>query len=143
MHRAAGRVGERLRDRLHDRRAAGLLEEYTGGKTIEELIKLGYETSRVADSISWEDLREKGYYVVPPDPGWENIPAGLIEFYEDPEKHPLTTPTGKIEFYATGLAEHFPDDEERPPVPKWIPQGRLPRGDPRDRAAARSIRCWS
>jgi anaerobic selenocysteine-containing dehydrogenase len=61
--------------------------------------------------------------VVPPMRGWEDIPAGLIEFYEDPEKHPLSTPTGKIEFYATGLADNFPDDEERPPVPKWIPQG--------------------
>ena len=101
----------------------GLAEEYTGGKTIPELIKIGYETSRAADSISWEDLRRKGYYVVPPMEGWEDIPAGLIEFYEDPEKHPLSTPTGKIEFYATGLAEHFPDDEERPPVPKWIPKG--------------------
>jgi molybdopterin guanine dinucleotide-containing S/N-oxide reductase-like protein len=101
----------------------GLLEEYTGGKTIPELIKIGYETSRVADSISWDDLRRKGYYVVPPMRGWEDIPAGLIEFYEDPEKHPLSTPTGKIEFYATGLADNFPDDEERPPVPKWIPQG--------------------
>ncbi len=46
-----------------------------------------------------------------------------IKFYEDPEKNPLTTPTGKIEFYATGLAEHFPDDDERPPVPHWIPYG--------------------
>ncbi len=47
----------------------------------------------------------------------------MIKFYEDPEKYPLSTPTGKLEFYSTGLAEHFPDDEERPPVPKWIPQG--------------------
>jgi trimethylamine-N-oxide reductase (cytochrome c) len=101
----------------------GMLDEYTGGKTVPELIKLGYETSRVAHLVSWDDLCEKGYYVVPTDPDWEKIPAGLIEFYNDPEKHPLSTPTGKIEFYATGLAEHFPDDLERPPVPKWIPQG--------------------
>ena len=101
----------------------GLLEEYTDGKTIPELIRLGYETSRVAHLISWEELNEKGYYVVPPDPDWEKIPAGLIQFYEDPEKYPLSTPTGKLEFYATGLAEHFPDDIERGPVPKWIAQG--------------------
>ena len=101
----------------------GLLEEYTGGKTIPELIRLGYETSRAAHLISWEDFNKKGYYVISPDPEWEKIPAGLIQFYEDPEKYPLSTPTGKIEFYATGLAEHFPDDEERPPVPKWIAQG--------------------
>ncbi len=112
-YEAVCRIAERL----------GMLEEYTGGKSIEELIKIGYETSRAADRIGWEELRKKGYYVVPPDPDWEKIPAGLVEFYEDPEGHPLSTPTGKIEFYATGLAEHFPDDSERPPVPKWIPSG--------------------
>jgi molybdopterin guanine dinucleotide-containing S/N-oxide reductase-like protein len=101
----------------------GMLEEYTGGKTVPELIKLGYETSRVAHLISWEDLRTKGYYVVPTNPDWEKIPAGLIQFYEDPEKYPLSTPTGKLEFYSTGLAKHFPDDLERPPVPRWIPKG--------------------
>ena len=101
----------------------GMLEEYTGGLTIPEIIKLGWEHSGSADKISWEELNEKGYYVIPTDPDWEKIPAGLIDFYEDPEKHPLSTPTGKLEFYATGLAEHFPDDEERPPVPHWIPEG--------------------
>ncbi len=101
----------------------GLLEEYTGGKTIPELIKLGYETSRAAHLVSWEELNEKGYYVIPPDPDWEKIPAGLIDFYNDPERYPLSTPTGKLEFYSTGLAEHFPDDQERGPVPKWIAKG--------------------
>jgi len=101
----------------------GLLEAYAGGKTVQDLIRHGYENSRIAPFISWEEFREKGYYVIPTDPDWESVPAGLIKFYEDPEKHPLSTPTGKIEFYATGLAEHFPDDEERGPVPKWIPSG--------------------
>jgi hypothetical protein len=101
----------------------GLLQEYTEGRSVADLIKLGYETSGVADRISWEEFNEKGYYVVPPDPDWEKIPAGLVEFYEDPEKHPLSTPTGRLEFYSTGLAEHFPDDEERPPVPHWVPEG--------------------
>ena len=110
-------VGCKIAERL------GMLEEYTGGLTIPEIIKLGWEHSGSADKISWEELNEKGYYVIPTDPEWEKIPAGLIEFYEDPEKYPLTTPTGKLEFYATGLAEHFPDDEERPPVPHWIPKG--------------------
>ena len=100
-----------------------MLEEYTEGRSIPDIIRLGWETSGFADKITWEDLNEKGYYVVPTDPDWENIPAGLIEFYEDPEKTPAQTPTGKLEFYSTGLAEHFPDDPERPPVPQWIPEG--------------------
>ena len=44
----------------------------------------------------------------------------MIEFYEDPVNNPMETPTGKIEFYSTGLANFFPDDEERQPVAKWI-----------------------
>jgi len=101
----------------------GLLEEYTGGKSVQEWIRNGFETSGVQHLITWEKLKEKGYYVIPTDPKWEEYPHGLIKFYEDPENNPLNTPTGKIEFYATGLAEHFPDDDERPPVPHWIPYG--------------------
>jgi anaerobic selenocysteine-containing dehydrogenase len=101
----------------------GLLQEYSGGLSVPEIIRQGYEACGSADKISWEDFNEKGYYVIPTDPDWESSPAGLIQFHDDPVKHPLSTPTGKIEFYATGLADNFPDDEERPPVPKWIPQG--------------------
>jgi anaerobic selenocysteine-containing dehydrogenase len=119
-------IGESVSDyevvcKIADR--LGLLEEYTGGLSVPEIIKLGYETSGLSDRISWEELNDKGYYVVPTDPDWEKIPAGLIQFYDDPEKYPLSTPTGRIEFSSVGLAEHFPEDEERPPVPKWVSQG--------------------
>jgi anaerobic selenocysteine-containing dehydrogenase len=101
----------------------GLLEEYTEGKSIPDWIKYGWEISRCADLVSWEELNEKGYYVVPTADNWEDVPAGFYEFYKDPEKHPLSTPTGKLEFESTGLLKHFPDDLERPPVPKWIAKG--------------------
>jgi trimethylamine-N-oxide reductase (cytochrome c) len=101
----------------------GLLQEYTEGKSIPDWIKYGWEISRCADLISWEELNEKGYYVVPTADNWEDVPAGFYEFYKDPQKHPLSTPTGKLEFEATGLLKHFPDDLERPPVPKWIAKG--------------------
>ena len=61
--------------------------------------------------------------MVSPQPDWESIPAGFYKFWEDPVANPLQTPTGKLEFYSTGLAEHFPDDPERPPVPHWIAEG--------------------
>jgi len=102
----------------------GLLEKYTGGKSIPQLIKEGWEkASDCTDLISWEELNEKGYFVVPTADGWEDVPAGFYKFYKDPEKYPLTTPTGKLEFEATGIAEHFPDDLERPAVPKWVAKG--------------------
>jgi trimethylamine-N-oxide reductase (cytochrome c) len=104
-------------------RKLGKYEEFTEGKTVEEWIRFGFENSGVADRISWEEFNEKGYYVVPTAPGWEKTPAGMTGFYRDPGANPLHTRSGKIEFYGQWLAEHFPDDEERPPVPGWVPQG--------------------
>jgi trimethylamine-N-oxide reductase (cytochrome c) len=101
----------------------GLLEEYTEGKSIGDWIKTAYEKCGISAAISWEDLQEKGYYVVPIDEKWQENKPGLLSFYEDPEKNPLSTPSGKIEFYSERLAKHFPDDRERPPVPHWIPRG--------------------
>jgi trimethylamine-N-oxide reductase (cytochrome c) len=100
-----------------------LLEEYTDGKSLEEWIRAGYEDSGVAKYISWEKFNEKGYYIVPNDEHWQKQKAGLAAFYEDPENNPLETPSGKIEFYSERLAVNFPADNERPPVPHWIPSG--------------------
>ncbi|MBP1707268.1 MAG: molybdopterin oxidoreductase [Chloroflexi bacterium] len=101
----------------------GLLEKFTGGKTVEELIKINFENSGVQKLVGFEELKEKGYFPIPTDPGWKKRPVGLREFYDDPEKHPLRTPSGKIEFYAQNLAKYFPDDKGRPPVPHWVEKG--------------------
>src|ERR1035437_7540106 len=65
-------------------------------------------------------MKKNKYYVVPTDPNWEKIPAGMIEFHDDPKKWPMSTPSGKLEFYSERLAKNFPDDKERPPVPHWV-----------------------
>jgi anaerobic selenocysteine-containing dehydrogenase len=101
----------------------GLLEKYTGGKSVEELIKLSFDTSGIQDKISYEEFQKKGYFVVPTNPDWKKFPVGLQQFCEDPEKHPLKTPSGKIEFFSQNLAKYFPDDKGRPPVPHWIEKG--------------------
>ena len=62
--------------------------------------------------ISWEEFKQKQYYVVPSDPNWEERPAGLYNFYKDPDKYPLPTPSGKLEIYSQRLADHFLDDME-------------------------------
>ncbi len=101
----------------------GLLKEYTGGITVEQLIRSSYENSGIKPMISYEEFDEKEYFVIPTDADWKKYPAGLSKFYEDPENNPLTTPSGKIEFYSERLASHFPGDKERPPVPHWIEKG--------------------
>jgi anaerobic selenocysteine-containing dehydrogenase len=101
----------------------GLLEQYSGGKSIEEWIKLAFENSGVQELISYEEFEKKGYYAVPIDPEWKKYPAGLRMFHDDPENNRLNTPSGKIEFCSQNLLKHFPDDKERPPVPHWIEKG--------------------
>jgi len=101
----------------------GKYEEVTEGKTVEEWIKAVFETIVPKGSIGWEEFQEKGYAIIPPAPDWEEDPPGLFEFYKDPEAHPLPTPSGKLEFYSERLAKNFPDDKERPPIPKWIEKG--------------------
>jgi molybdopterin guanine dinucleotide-containing S/N-oxide reductase-like protein len=102
----------------------GLYEAYTEGRTVQDWMKFGFENSNAQDLVSWEELNNKGYYCVPPADNWGKDPPGMIEFYKDPDAHPLKTWTGKIEFEARDLLEHFPNDEERPPVPHWIPFGK-------------------
>ena len=101
----------------------GILGEYTENRSVQEWIEHGFSKSGIQDKITYEKLQENGYYVVPTADEWEKTPAGLIGFYEDPDNHPLTTPSGKLEFYSDRLAEHFPDDKERPPLPHWVEQG--------------------
>jgi len=100
----------------------GLYDEVTGGKTPEEWVKTVYDTN-ISGFVSWEELREKGYFPFPPAEDWESDPPGLRKFYEDPVANPLKTPSGKLEFYSEMLAKHYPDDQERPPIPKWIEKG--------------------
>lgn len=101
----------------------GLLEQFTGGKTVDEWIKNGFDHSGVENMITFEELLEKRYYVPPTADDWREHPANISEFHDDPENHPLRTPSGKLEIYSERLASMFPGDEERPPMPKWIPYG--------------------
>ncbi|MDP2917840.1 MAG: molybdopterin-dependent oxidoreductase, partial [Dehalococcoidia bacterium] len=103
----------------------GLYEDYTEGKTIEELQKSVFGDMELHKYISWEEFKEKSYYVYPFAEDWAKDPAGLIKFYQDPVKNPLPTPSGKLEFYSERLARYFPDDTERPPIPKWVEKSEM------------------
>ena len=104
-------------------KAMGLFGEFTKGKTVEEWIKTAYELSGVKDLVSWEELREKSYYVVPIAPDWEKDKPGMHAFVADPQANPLQTPSGLLEIYSEALATTFPCDLERPPIPKWVERG--------------------
>ena len=94
----------------------------------EEIIEIFYSSSGIAVIDEKDDFHRKDIFVQPCDPDrvdLEKFPPGLSKFVADPEKNPLMTPTGKFEFTSTAIQEHFPDDEERPPYPKWIERSDL------------------
>jgi len=64
----------------------GLGEAYTEGKTIEQWIRFGFETSGAQAHLSFETLEDKGYFVVPTDPNWQQSPAGMADFYARPQE---------------------------------------------------------
>ncbi len=120
----------RLAERL------GCYEDFTdGGRSEEDWIRAFYDISDLPKLISWEDFKKKGYFVIPLPDDYKPTPA-LRWFYEGREcdtpdfynpkrgtekAKELGTYSGKIEFISQSLKEHLPDDEERPPMPRYIP----------------------
>ena len=96
-----------------------------------------------ADAIDdFDTFREKGLARMP-------APEDAVAFareIRDPERHPFSTPSGKIEIYATRLAEN-PSPcglGPIPPIPTWIPDPADPRHplqllSPKSRARTHSI----
>ncbi len=123
MEPACRPVGESKSDYevvLEVAKKLGYGEKFSENKTTRDLQKQVFDDMEIEYMISWEDFLDKKYFVFPAAKDWEQDPPGFRPFYDDPEKNPLPTPTGKLEFYSARLAEHFPDDKERPPIPKWI-----------------------
>jgi molybdopterin guanine dinucleotide-containing S/N-oxide reductase-like protein len=100
----------------------GMKEAVSEGKSVDQWIEFSFNRG-LNKMTSWEDFQKKGYYVYPTAPDWEKDPAGMIAFYQDPQKNPLPTPTGKLEFYSESIAKAFPDDKERAGIPRWIEKG--------------------
>jgi len=121
LHRVPGRVGERLRDRLQDRRAPGTLGGVHGRDGIPRDHQAGYETSG-CDKISWE--RPAGERLLR-DPAGSRVgedPSRPHPVLQGPKGHPLSTPPAS--WSSTPPAcRALPEDPERPPVPHWVAQG--------------------
>ncbi len=115
----------------------GIKEEYTEGNSFEDWNKKVYEYSDLHKYVRYEDFKKKGYFVVPAMPPDAEPLVSFRWFYEgrpndlksEPlnpnigtdRAHLLSTPSGKVEFVSQTLMEFDPNDEERPPMPRYIP----------------------
>jgi trimethylamine-N-oxide reductase (cytochrome c) len=113
----------------------GMRDTFTDGKTEVEWVKAFFDHSDLSKEISWEAFEEKGYCIISPDDDYKSTPC-LRWFAEGrdcdtPDKNnpkrgkenakEVGTYSGKIEFVSESLKAHFPDDEERPVSPRYIP----------------------
>lgn len=112
-----------------------LVEKYTYGREVEDWIAYGYQTRDLEklSGMTYEQFKEKSFWTAPYDPEWkaklEAKPGGR-GFYEDPVANPLKTPSGLLEYESSFIVANFPDDDERPPVPHWIPEGETHQENP-------------
>lgn len=86
----------------------------------DEWLKKGFESNTASKHMTYDEFKEVQSYVVPTRENWEEEPAGLIGFYQVPMWNQLSTPSGLLEYYSTALAQVFPDDTERGPIPRWV-----------------------
>ncbi len=106
----------------------GLKEEYTQGRDeydwIEWAVKY-YRNTRFPDIPDLEKLHEmnRGVYTRPVD----EPKVAFTDFRRDPDKHPLNTPSGKIELFSKTLFDMNRPDTI-PPVPKYIQEWESPFG---------------
>jgi molybdopterin guanine dinucleotide-containing S/N-oxide reductase-like protein len=113
----------------------GLKEEYTEGNTEIDWARRYFELSDLPKLLSWEEFDRKGYCLLNVPDQYRSTPS-LRWFYEgracdtpdlnNPKRKTdkgcdLGTYSGKIEFVSRSLSQHFPDDDERPPLPHYIP----------------------
>jgi trimethylamine-N-oxide reductase (cytochrome c) len=121
---ACPRIGESMSDMEIVAEMADILgtkSEFMNGRmTVAEWLQYGFEKSGAADLISFEEWKEKQYITAPAADDWQEDKAGLIDFYNNPASDPIRLPSGKLEYYSQRLAEHFPDDNERNPVAKYV-----------------------
>jgi biotin/methionine sulfoxide reductase len=120
MHQAIAPVGGARDDFAIFRDLAtrlGYAERFTGGRDEREWIRCIYgETARHAELPSFEEFWRRGWVALPAP---EREFVLFEDFRADPARHPLNTPSGKIELYSERIAEFGYDD--CPPHASWLP----------------------
>jgi len=103
----------------------GYEQEVSEGLTTEDIQQKIFGYLGLDRYMTWEEFKDTKYYLYSVAKDWEKDIPGLRNFYEEPKKFPLGTPSGRLEFYSERLAQRFPDDKERPPSPQWIEKSEM------------------
>jgi anaerobic dimethyl sulfoxide reductase subunit A len=96
----------------------GLAQAFTEGRTELEWLEEMVKPAQAADPTfpGFDEFRRRGVHVFKYDK--PHVP--FADFREAPDRHPLKTPSGRIEIYSSRLADMR--IENLPPIPKFIPE---------------------
>jgi trimethylamine-N-oxide reductase (cytochrome c) len=104
-------------------------QDFMEGNSEEDILKKMYAKTNIP--MSYDDFKEKGYYVWPALPDYQphkqfelyyNAPFG-VEAPGPIGRNVQDTPTGKVEIYSTLVHAFYGDvNEEIPVVPHYIPE---------------------
>ncbi|CEJ11358.1 Dimethyl sulfoxide/trimethylamine N-oxide reductase precursor [bacterium YEK0313] len=105
----------------------GALDAFTEGRTARQWLEYLYEPTRLAlaergePAPTFAEFWEMGSMKLPqlPDDG-----GALRRFREDPDAHPVPTPSGKIEVFSETIAGY--GEADCPGHPTWLPRNELP-----------------
>jgi trimethylamine-N-oxide reductase (cytochrome c) len=101
-------------------RRFGFEGAYLEGNTQTSFLEKIFNRTNIP--LSFEEMREKGYYVWPAPKDYRPNKQ-FSDFWRDPEGFPMPTPTGKVEIFSTLVWEKYGlDNPEIPPVPQYIPE---------------------
>ncbi len=117
----------------------GLEQAYTEGRDEKGWIAWAlerYRDLRFPNAPSLEQMAKdnKGVYSIPVT----HPKIAFADFRKDPEKHPLPTPSGKIEIFSTRLHE-LAAPREIPPIPKYIQEWESPFGPEAERYPLQAV----
>jgi len=115
-------------------RRLGFEHDYTEGNSEIEWARKFFEISDLPKYLSWDEFERKGYHIISVPADYRPTPA--LRWYAEgracdtpdshnPKRltnksHELGTDSGKIEFVSRSLLAHTPDDDERPPSPRYL-----------------------
>lgn len=101
-------------------RRLGFEKKLTMGKSPEQWLREIY--AKLEIPLSFEEFKEKGFYEFPIPEDVPRVLKAFKDFYEDPEKNKLKTPSGKIEIYSKRVADFFGETHPTATtIPTYIP----------------------
>ncbi|MUK69256.1 molybdopterin-dependent oxidoreductase [Aliivibrio fischeri] len=90
-------------------------EKFTDGLAFDDILKRAYHASSA--TLSFDEFWKNGVALLPvPQEANQWVRHG--DFYQDPDKHPLHTTSGKIELYCQDIANF--DVQNCPPMPTFL-----------------------